>query len=270
MITDFFITAADLHIHARSAGLGSRTIIFIHGNSCSADYWNDQLSDEGLQARYRLVSIDLPGHGSSDNTADYSIVSMTSILHQVIQSLNPADYIIAGLSYGTALIAETAPLLEKCKGYFMASPNVTNNEFPPTSYIIPFPELFAMVSETVPEKELRGFIARLNEGGSSPISEMFIQSYRKTDPRFRTQLGQAMGSGGWSDEFKNLLNTASPVCYVFGEEDKVLDIHYMDSIDRPANHSVQVLPGASHFVNNDQPAAFNDMLNEFVNNIFEG
>ena len=269
MITDFFISAAGLRIHARATGLGSRTIIFIHGNSCSAEFWNDQLNDEGLQARYRLIAIDLPGHGSSDKAVDYSLSTMTSTLWHTIQSLNPADYVLAGLSYGTALIAETAPLLEKCKGYFLASPNITNDNYPPTDYIIPFPEIMTMVSESVPDKELSGFIARLHADGSSLISKMYIESYRKTDPKFRTDLGKAMGSGDWSDEFKNLQETDAPVSYVFGEEDKVLNIHYMDSIARPANCSIQFVPGASHFVNNDQPAAFNDLLNEFVNKVFE-
>ena len=269
MTTDFFVSVAGLQIHASATGLGSRTIIFIHGNSCSAEFWNDQLNDEGLQARYRLIAIDLPGHGSSDKAADYSLTTMTSILRQAIQSLNTTDYVLAGLSYGTALIAEAAPVLKKCKGYFLTSPNITNNDFPPTDYIIPFPEIMTMVSESVPDKELSGFITRLHGDGSSVISKMFLESYRKTDPKFRSDLGKAMGSGGWSDEFKNLLDTAAPVSYVFGEEDKVLNIHYMDSIARPANHSIHFLPEAAHFVNNDQPAAFNDLLNEFVNGVFD-
>lgn len=46
-----------------------RPIIFLHGIFQSALSWHKQTSDPGLAAKYRLVALDLRGHGASDKPA---------------------------------------------------------------------------------------------------------------------------------------------------------------------------------------------------------
>ena len=46
-----------------SAGTG-RPIVLIHGNSASSRVWQKQLEGP-LGRKYRLIAIDLPGHGDS-------------------------------------------------------------------------------------------------------------------------------------------------------------------------------------------------------------
>jgi pimeloyl-ACP methyl ester carboxylesterase len=43
-----------------------RPIVFVHGSYQSALSWSHQVSDPTLAARYRLIAIDLRGHGASD------------------------------------------------------------------------------------------------------------------------------------------------------------------------------------------------------------
>jgi non-heme chloroperoxidase len=60
-------TADGVQIHAVSAGNPSgRPIVFVHGFSASWKAWTHQLSDPALQEPYRLVAIDLRGHGDSE------------------------------------------------------------------------------------------------------------------------------------------------------------------------------------------------------------
>ena len=60
-------TADGVHIHAVSTGNPSgRPIVFVHGFSASWQAWMHQLADPALQQRFRLVAIDLRGHGSSE------------------------------------------------------------------------------------------------------------------------------------------------------------------------------------------------------------
>ena len=54
-------------IHAVSAGEPSgRPILFVHGFSASWRAWANQLTDPLLRDRFRLVAIDLRGHGDSE------------------------------------------------------------------------------------------------------------------------------------------------------------------------------------------------------------
>ena len=268
MISDSNIQIDGLKIRIRTAGKGRRAIVFIHGNSCSADYWIDQLIDADLRNNFKLIAMDLPGHGSSEKLIDYSLGHISNILLLAIDSLLLGGYILAGLSYGTALIAEVAPKLLNCKGFFLASPNVTSDDYPPSSYIIPFPELLTMIAGAVEEDELRKFAAHLTNDPSSLLVEKFISSYKETDPRFRIDLGTAMQHAAWSDEFSNLIKTGLPVMYIFGESDLALNIYYMDSIKLPANHSLVFLKDAAHFINIDQSEKINGLLIEFSKNAF--
>jgi pimeloyl-ACP methyl ester carboxylesterase len=55
-----------VRIHAVETGNPSgRPILFVHGFSASWQAWTRQLTDESLRTRYRLVAIDLRGHGGS-------------------------------------------------------------------------------------------------------------------------------------------------------------------------------------------------------------
>jgi 4,5:9,10-diseco-3-hydroxy-5,9,17-trioxoandrosta-1(10),2-diene-4-oate hydrolase len=263
MITESIITVCDLNIHILEAGSGGHSIVFIHGNSCSADYWNDQLNNEALANHFRLIAIELPGHGSSDKSADYSLNFLSEVLVQIIEKLSIGSYILAGLSFGTVLIGESAAKLKTCGGFFLSSPNITSDLFPPSSYILPNPEFMIMIAGSATKNEIENFAHFLTPDPSSVIVQKFIDSYEKTDPAFRIYLGEASQKGMWTDEFENLIHTGLPVCYVFGEKDKALNVHYMDAISLPPNHSFVHLKDAAHFVNMDQAEIYNNLLLKF-------
>ncbi|RLA00888.1 MAG: alpha/beta hydrolase, partial [Gammaproteobacteria bacterium] len=48
------------------SGSGETCLLFIHGNSSSKSVFSKQLSSD-LAKKYRLIALDLPGHGDSDN-----------------------------------------------------------------------------------------------------------------------------------------------------------------------------------------------------------
>ena len=70
-LTHHLLEAPDgVRIHAVSTGNETgRPIVFVHGFSASWRAWEHQLSDPGLRERYRLVAIDLRGHGDSEGAA---------------------------------------------------------------------------------------------------------------------------------------------------------------------------------------------------------
>jgi len=48
-------------IHSTTAGRGSKTVILIHGYTCDETSWSEQVP--ALAKEYRVVTVDLPGHG---------------------------------------------------------------------------------------------------------------------------------------------------------------------------------------------------------------
>src|SRR4030081_3348290 len=60
-------TVDGLKIHSSSNGRGSKTIILVHGWTCDDTSWAEQVP---LAKTFRVVTLDLPGHGRSDSPRD--------------------------------------------------------------------------------------------------------------------------------------------------------------------------------------------------------
>jgi pimeloyl-ACP methyl ester carboxylesterase len=75
-------------------------ILLIHGSGINARYWVDQL--RGLRAA-RVLAIDLPGHGESDDTAMQSIEHHADVAADFIDALGATPVIAVGHSLGGAI-----------------------------------------------------------------------------------------------------------------------------------------------------------------------
>ena len=65
------VSAATLdgaRIHSTSTGSGSKTLILVHGWTCDETSWSEQVPV--LARKYRVITLDLPGHGHSDPPKD--------------------------------------------------------------------------------------------------------------------------------------------------------------------------------------------------------
>jgi pimeloyl-ACP methyl ester carboxylesterase len=241
---------------------GNPAIVFIHGNSSDAATWDMQLAETQLTNKYYLIAIDLPGHGLSPRNNDYSMSAVVQIVKDNIAALNLSEFILVGHSLGTCIIGEIAHLLPGCKGVVLESSNLTNNEFNPTVYIQPLPALAAMTLEAAPENLLCDFVDALVFNNQYGTKEAYKLSYTNTDPAYRTALLQSIIKGDWTDEFANVLTLKAPVCIVFGEEEKAINVHYMDTFPSKWMDKIHRVPGAGHFVHNEQPQLFNALLLE--------
>jgi len=76
-----------------------RAIVFIHGFLGSKEIWKD-LADE-LAKKYRVICIDLPGHGKSSNIGYiHSMELMAKAVKAVLNHLKLKKYILIGHSMG--------------------------------------------------------------------------------------------------------------------------------------------------------------------------
>ena len=61
-------TVDGLSIHSSTTGTGQATVIFIHGWTCDSSSWTSQVP--AFAKKYRVVTVDLPGHGKSASPKD--------------------------------------------------------------------------------------------------------------------------------------------------------------------------------------------------------
>ena len=101
--TSQYVDLADgVRVHFRSEGQapGAPTLLLIHGFSSSLHTWEpwvQRLSDE-----YRVISLDLPGHGLTEAPAGYraSIEAYRDVVHAFAASQGLTRFAIAGNSMG--------------------------------------------------------------------------------------------------------------------------------------------------------------------------
>jgi len=88
-------------------GLGDVSLIFLHGWSCDRSYWRNQI--KYFSKNYRVVTVDLAGHGSSGLTRrDYTIEAFSDDVVAVIEKLQLKDVIVIGHSMSGYVAIEVA------------------------------------------------------------------------------------------------------------------------------------------------------------------
>lgn len=256
-------------IAIRSSGSGEKAMVFIHGASSSSATWLPQLKDEVLQNRYRMIAIDLPGHGGSDWSKDlraYELKELAEVITDVVSALHLNDFVLIGLSYGSTVIGEIAHPIAGCVGIMLVSPFIMNNEVTPDKILKPNLLGHVMVADNPPDNELKQFIACAVDTES--VAERFYHTYRSTDPAFRKELGNTM-SGGWTDELSNIQNWRVPVCVVFGKAETLIKSDYLNHYAALWNSSVYIIEKAGHIANEENPTEFNKILTRFVSAVLE-
>lgn len=91
-------------------GEGPTAVVLIHGWSCDRTYWREQI--EPLIATYRVVSVDLAGHGESgQDRGEWTLPSFGEDVRAVVEALGLDQVVLVGHSMGGPAALEAARLL---------------------------------------------------------------------------------------------------------------------------------------------------------------
>ncbi|MDD5747156.1 MAG: alpha/beta hydrolase, partial [Candidatus Omnitrophica bacterium] len=104
-------------------------LVFVHGWSCDASYWKEQV--EYFKHKYHMVLTDLAGHGRSGSEREnYTIEAYGQDVKAVVESIGAEKVILIGHSMGALVIAHAARLMpEKVIG-LIAVDDLQNVEYP--------------------------------------------------------------------------------------------------------------------------------------------
>jgi pimeloyl-ACP methyl ester carboxylesterase len=91
-------------IHFSAYGKGPNTVVFIHGWTCNETSWSPQVPV--FQKDYRVVTIDLPGHGKSEFVKDktLSMDVFARAIEAVRAEIQVDKIVLVGHSMGAAVI----------------------------------------------------------------------------------------------------------------------------------------------------------------------
>jgi pimeloyl-ACP methyl ester carboxylesterase len=105
-------SADGVHIQYRSYGAGEVAVVLIHGWSGDSNYWQAQLPV--LRSRYRVVAVDLAGHGGSGrNRQEWSMARFGEDIAAVVQLLPEEQRVIlVGHAMGAPVALAAAPFIK--------------------------------------------------------------------------------------------------------------------------------------------------------------
>jgi non-heme chloroperoxidase len=259
----------DLHVIEQGNPLG-RPIIFIHGFSQSALTWERQMNSD-LARAYRLIALDLRGHGLSDKPRDSYADSRlwADDIDAVILALKLHHPILCGWSYGPLVI------LDYVRHY--GEDNISGANF-----IGGVTRLGGEEATSVLTADFVGLIpgffsANVEESVGSLnglLSLCFAQL--STEDRYR-MLGYSVSvpphvrQGLFSRRFDNedLLPTLrKPVLITHGTNDAVVKPSVIEQQMRSiAGARVQMLTDAGHACFWNDATAYNSLLQEFAESL---
>ncbi|HEX8369365.1 MAG TPA: alpha/beta hydrolase [Pyrinomonadaceae bacterium] len=99
-----FADIQGVKVHYNDVGKGKNALVFVHGWTCSADFWRQSVNEF---PNYRVIAVDLPGHGISDKPqTDYSMEYFAKSVEAVLKDAGIKKAVLVGHSMGTPVIRQ--------------------------------------------------------------------------------------------------------------------------------------------------------------------
>ena len=248
----------------------SRPILLIHGNSSSSRIWQKQLQGP-LGAKYRLIAIDLPGHGASlpasNPEQDYSGSGYAACVAAVARELGLKGAVVVGWSLGGHAVLNAATSLPMAAGLMIfGTPPISKA---PDGFS-GFKGLSATAFTPAPgDAEIEEWLKSVFAPGYAPIPSFIAADFRNTDGNARGYLGASVQGGRFADEVEIVRNLKIPLAIVQGGEEQIVDLGYLQRLPAPTlwRGQVQVIEGAGHATQWEKAEAFDKIVDEFASGL---
>ncbi len=255
-------TVDGIQIHSSTSGKGPKTVILVHGWTCDERTWMSQVPV--LSKDYRVITLDLPGHGQSGSPKDGKLsMDLFARAIEAVRQQGKADRIVlVGHSMGTAVIMQYARL------------------YPDHTLAL----VLVDGSVTVPQNAKHRMLAFAKQYAESlKAREAMIQAMfsSNTTPEVKKQvLSMILGASaetavGAMEAFVDPANWkedifTQPVLAVFADgslapDDRESDREYMKA--RFPRLDYAKMAGTGHFLMLEKPTEFNRLLKSFLDNL---
>lgn len=214
---------------------------------------------------FRLIFLDLPGHGDSARLKEYKLSIMSEMLTEFIQLKKLENYAVVGHSIGGHVAIHTLPFIEP-KGLFIFGTPPLKRPFDLTSFI-PNSNGVAMMKQTPSMEEIEAIMIELNYSGID--KEIAIEDYLKTDGHFRDTIFSTIPKNEYSDEV-DLLKKYKDKCRVLiSKQETIVNNQYIEK------NLLKKIKGlefsyieSKHSPQNDCTESFNLILADFAHSVF--
>ena len=248
-------------------------ILMIHGNSSCKEALAGQLAAPEL-ARHRIVAIDLPGHGASDDAprpeVDYTFKGYAEMGDEVIHALELKMPVLFGWSLGGHVALEMVGRGYPVRGCMICgTPPITPvmESLMAGFNIDPAAENLTGKREFTDEDALA--YATHTSAVDGVLDPHLLAMCKRTDGRAREIMFGSVVAGKPLDERDIVETTRVPMAVVNGVEDPFIRADYFDTLKWSTlwPKGVVRVEGAGHAPFLQKPAEFNVLLKLFAESV---
>lgn len=250
-------------------------MVLVHGITESLEFWTEQ-QQHGIGSR-KLIALDLPGHGLSDEVDDASVQNFARIVNRFAEILQMPTFIGVGNSLGCTVLLQLAVIASnRMSALVLASPALVSREiFVPFRVLtIPFvgdllmkmipPSAFAshqmssiVYNNAVMTPELRSAALRnFSRPNCVTVHLRTLRAHHNIWGVLQTDV----------DEHRRILRTSfAPVLLMHGREDTVLPVRgTIDAHKDATNTTLVIFDDCGHTAQLEKPADFSATVIEFL------
>ena len=252
---------------SKSANL--KSIIFIHGNSHSLRSFRHQLNHPILK-KFRLIAIDLPGHGDSEAHSSYDMNLFANTLKSFVDELQLSEIVLVGHSLGGHIAIESIPLIHPLGVFIFGTPPLKKPMV--THGFKNNPNMSLLQKNALSEEEIKSLLSALYTQHNPTFED--CQELLNTDPAFRELMAQSFAQGIFADEIEILKSFKGKLAVVCGLSDSLIDFNYLMTeldpdklwsntvitLDAPHNMHIEKSEEVSFLIGNFAESAFSNEI----------
>lgn len=245
-------------LHFTDQGQGSPTLVFVHGWSCDATYWDAQVAH--FAPKHRVVAIDLAGHGASGQERKaYTMEAFGADVAAVLAQLDLKDAILVGHSMGGAVIVEAALAAPDHVLGLVGVDNFQNvtMKLPPESI-----DVFVSTFEADFVPRVRAWVGHFFPAGADSALAAGIAADMASAP-------PAVGLSAMRELLHWYGNRTSERLPLLKVPLMCINADMQPTMVEPIKalvpgYQLRLMAGRGHFVMREDPAKFNELLGETV------
>ncbi len=242
-----------IKIHSSTAGKGPKTVILVHGWTCDETTWNAQVP--ALSKEYRVITLDLPGHGQTGSPKDGKLsMDLFARAVEAVRKDSKADRVVlVGHSMGTPVVIQYARLYpEHTAALVFVDGGVTL----PTGARRPDPKAIAGPDGV---KARETIIRSMFSASTTPDEQKHILTMMLAAPE-STAVGAMQATfdpANWKgDVFQQ------PILGLYADHSGAGNREYMST--HFPNMDYEEIAGTGHFLMLEKPEEFNQLLIAFL------
>jgi pimeloyl-ACP methyl ester carboxylesterase len=245
----------------RERGRGN-PVILIHGLGGSIESWTNNF--DSLSKHARVVALDLPGFGKSDNPPiDYTIAFYRDFLVRFVKRLGLSKISIVGSSLGGQIACEVA----------IARPDLVDRliivspagALPRSFKGTPALKRYIKILSARSAKDVKRFLFAVDR---RPVDDSYADMVfkRMAQPNSRRAFMSALKASAAAPRLQSRLQSLeSPMLLIWGKEDTMIPVRYFRPFMRMKNCRIVLLEHSGHRPHAERPETFNAVVSGFLN-----